>query len=432
MSNKLLRAEIKQTSTGLSAQQVQNQPEKPGKKILKTLENRVFTNGPAPENPKRIALLGSTGSIGTQTLEVVRQHPGFFRVEVLTAQNQADLLIEQALEFKPNIVVIGNEGLYDTVNQALAKTDTKVFAGSGSIADAAECGTVDTVVTALLGYAGLKPTLRAIRAGKNIALANKETLVAGGSIVCRAARENRVAITPIDSEHSAIFQCLAGEYANPVEKIFLTGSGGPFRGKQREELQTVGPQQALKHPTWQMGRKISIDSATLMNKGLEMIEARWLFGIPPQDIEILIHPESIIHSMVSFRDGSVKAQLGLPDMKLPIQYALSYPQRWDLDVPRLDLARIGSLHFEKADTGTFRCLPLAYQAMEKGGNMPCILNAANEIAVEAFLEERIPFLRIADLIENTMAKVAFIASPGMEDIEHSDAESRRICREMLP
>ena len=364
-------------------------------------------------------------------MDVVRQHPEDFLIEVLTAQDQADLLIRQVLEFKPNIVVIGNEAHYGKVRDALTHTDTKVFAGAGSIADAATCGSVDTVVTALSGYAGLKPTMKAIQAGKHIALANKETLVAGGALVCRAAREQQVTITPIDSEHSAIFQCLAGEYMNPVERIFLTGSGGPFRGKKREQLQDIKPEQALKHPTWHMGKKISIDSATLMNKGLEMIEARWLFGVKPQDIEIVIHPESIVHSLVSFRDGSVKAQLGLPDMRLPIQYALSFPQRLSLDVPRLDLAQIGCLHFEKPDTETFRCLPLAYRAIEKGGNMPCIMNAANEIAVQAFLEERIPFLAIADLVARTMEKASFLPAPNIEELNESDAESRRLCQESI-
>ena len=384
-----------------------------------------FSSTQYPDGQKHLALLGSTGSIGTQALDVVRQHPDAFCIEVLTAQNQADLLIRQALEFKPNIVVIGNETHYEKVRDALAHTDTKVFAGADSIADAATCESVDTVVTALLGYAGLQPTMKAIQAGKHIALANKETLVAGGAIVCRAAREQQVA------KHSAIFQCLAGEYMNPVERIFLTGSGGPFRGKKGEQLQDIKPEQALKHPTWHMGRKISIDSATLMNKGLEMIEARWLFGVKPQDIEVVIHPESIVHSMVSFQDGSVKAQLGLPDMKLPIQYALSFPQRLSLDVPRLDLTQTGSLHFEKPDTGTFRCLPLAYQALDKGGNMPCIMNAANEIAVQAFLEERIPFLAIADLIARTMEKASFLPAPNIEELNESDAESRRLCQELI-
>ena len=371
-----------------------------------------FSSTQYPDGQKHLALLGSTGSIGTQALDVVRQHPDAFCIEVLTAQNQADLLIRQALEFKPNIVVIGNETHYEKVRDALAHTDTKVFAGADSIADAATCESVDTVVTALLGYAGLQPTMKAIQAGKHIALANKETLVAGGAIVCRAAREQQVAITPIDSEHSAIFQCLAGEYMNPVERIFLTGSGGPFRGKKGEQLQDIKPD-------------------TLMNKGLEMIEARWLFGVKPQDIEVVIHPESIVHSMVSFQDGSVKAQLGLPDMKLPIQYALSFPQRLSLDVPRLDLTQTGSLHFEKPDTGTFRCLPLAYQALDKGGNMPCIMNAANEIAVQAFLEERIPFLAIADLIARTMEKASFLPAPNIEELNESDAESRRLCQELI-
>lgn len=380
---------------------------------------------------ERLAVLGSTGSIGTQTLDVVRAHPDRFSIEVLTAWNQADLLIEQALEFLPNMVVIGNEACYGKVKEALAHTEVKVFAGMSSIVDVAACGTVDTVVTALLGSAGLRPTLSAIEAGKKIALANKETLVSGGELVCRKAQEHHVLINPIDSEHSAIFQCLAGETGNRIEKIFLTGSGGPFRGRKAEHLQGVKPQEALKHPTWHMGRKISIDSATLMNKGLEMIEARWLFGLAPADIEVVIHPESIVHSLVSFADGSVKAQLGLPDMRLPIQYALTFPQRLALDLPRLDLTALGSLHFEKPDTDTFRCLPLAYRALEKGGNMPCIMNAANEVAVQAFLEERLPFTSIAELIEKAMDHVAFIASPNLEQLEETDRESRRFASQFI-
>ncbi|MCM1042497.1 MAG: 1-deoxy-D-xylulose-5-phosphate reductoisomerase [Bacteroides sp.] len=380
---------------------------------------------------ERLAILGSTGSIGTQTLDVVRAHPDRFSVEVLTAWNQAELLIAQAKEFQPNMVVIGNEAHYPKVKEALAKTDVKVFAGMSSITDAVGCDTVDTVVTALLGSAGLRPTLRAIEAGKKIALANKETLVSGGEIVCRKARENHVYINPIDSEHSAIFQCLTGEVNNRVEKIFLTGSGGPFRGRKAAQLQDVKPEQALKHPTWHMGRKISIDSATLMNKGLEMIEAKWLFGVQPSDIEVVIHPESIIHSLVSFADGSVKAQLGLPDMRLPIQYALTFPERLPLELPRLDLTAIGALHFEKPDTDTFRCLKLAYHAIEKGGNLPCIMNAANEVAVQAFLQEKIPFTGIADLIEKAMERVAFIARPDLEQLEASDLECRNFCIEKL-
>ncbi|MCM1169320.1 MAG: 1-deoxy-D-xylulose-5-phosphate reductoisomerase [Bacteroides sp.] len=380
---------------------------------------------------ERLAILGSTGSIGTQTLDVVRAHPDRFSVEVLTAWNQADLLIAQAKEFQPNMVVIGNEAHYPKVKEALAETDVKVFAGMSSITDAVCCDTVDTVVTALLGSSGLRPTLQAIEAGKKIALANKETLVSGGEIVCRKARENHVYINPIDSEHSAIFQCLTGEVDNRVEKIFLTGSGGPFRGRKAAQLHDVKPEQALKHPTWHMGRKISIDSATLMNKGLEMIEAKWLFGVQPSDIEVVIHPESIIHSLVSFADGSVKAQLGLPDMRLPIQYALTFPERLPLELPRLDLTAIGALHFEKPDTDTFRCLALAYQAIERGGNMPCIMNAANEVAVQAFLQEKIPFTGIAHLIEKAMERVAFIARPDLEQLEASDLECRNFCLEKL-
>lgn len=387
-----------------------------------------------PQNgfpPKRIAILGSTGSIGTQTLDVVRKHPGHFSVEVLSAQNQADKLIEQALEFKPNMVVIGNDALYEKVNRALWNTETKVFSGASSLEDAACCETVDTVVTALTGSAGLRPTLKAIRAGKQIALANKETLVAGGALVCKAAVEKQVTINPIDSEHSAIFQCLAGEADNPVEKIFLTGSGGPFRGRKACELKEVKPEQALKHPTWQMGRKISIDSATLMNKGLEMIEARWLFGVKPENIQVVIHPESIVHSLVSFQDGSVKAQLGIPDMRLPIQYALGFPKRLALDTERLDLCRLSGLHFEKPDTETFRCLPLAYQAIEKGGNLPCIMNAANETAVESFLNGEIGFLQIPELIEQAMGKIGFAAQTDLETLEESDRQTRRFCRERI-
>lgn len=378
--------------------------------------------------PRRIALLGSTGSIGTQTLEVVRRHPDRFSIEILTAQNQADLLIEQALEFRPNMVVIGNESLYEKVNLALRHTETKVFAGSSSLQDAVCCDTVDMVVTALLGSAGLRPTLKAIQAKKQIALANKETLVSGGALVCRTAAENGVFIRPIDSEHSAIFQCLVGENQARARKIFLTGSGGPFRGSKKKDLQEVTPEQALRHPTWRMGKKISVDSATLMNKGLEMIEARWLFGMKPQDIEVVIHPESIIHSLISFCDGSVKAQLGIPDMKVPIQYALSFPDRMPLDTPYPDLAGMGALHFEKPDPETFECLPLAYHAIEKGGNLPCIMNAANEVAVEAFLEKRIPFLEIPRIIEEAMQKVGFVEQADLDTLEQSDTECRIFCR----
>ena len=384
-----------------------------------------------PSPQKRLAVLGSTGSIGTQTLDVARQHPDKFSIEVLTAWNQAEKLIEQALEFKPNMVVIGNEELYREVDQALWNSGIKVFAGPGSIADAACCETVDTVVAAIMGSAGLKPTLKAIEAGKEIALANKETLVSAGALVCKAAMEKRVRINPVDSEHSAIFQCLAGEAGNPIEKIFLTGSGGPFRGKKRAELSSVKPEEALRHPTGNMGRKISIDSATLMNKGLEMIEAHWLFGVPAGDIEVVIHPESIVHSLVSFRDGSVKAQLGIPDMRLPIQYALGFPERLPLNVERLDLLQVSALHFEKPDRETFPCLDLAYRAIGKGGNLPCVLNAANETAVEAFLREEIPFLAIADLIGEAMEKVPFQQQPGLDALDESDDSARRFCREKI-
>ena len=364
-------------------------------------------------------------------MDVVRQHPDAFCIEVLTAQNQADLLIRQALEFKPNIVVIGNETHYEKVRDALAHTDTKVFAGAGSIADAATCESVDTVVTALLGYAGLQPTMKAIQAGKHIALANKETLVAGGAIVCRAAREQQVAITPIDSEHSAIFQCLAGEYMNPVERIFLTGSGGPFRGKKGEQLQDIKPEQALKHPTWHMGRKISIDSATLMNKGLEMIEARWLFGVKPQDIEVVIHPESIVHSMVSFQDGAVIGQMSLPDMRLPIQYALTYPERMPLDIPRLDFYKLGGFTFSEPDLAKFPCLGLAIDAMKKGGNTPCALNAANETAVAAFMNEEIRFTDIPAVVSRAVDKCSFIKEPDLSAILETDRSVREIAANII-
>lgn len=373
---------------------------------------------------KRIAILGSTGSIGTQALEVIAANPHIFEVEVLTAQNNADLLIEQSLQFQPNVVVIANENLYTKVKDALAKQPIKVYAGANALQSVVQMDTVDIVLTALVGFAGLEPTIKAIEARKPIALANKETLVVAGEIITELAQKHQVPILPVDSEHSAIFQCLVGEFHNKIEKIVLTASGGPFRGKKKEDLATIKPAQALKHPNWAMGAKITIDSATLMNKGLEVIEAKWLFGLEAKQIEVIVHPQSIIHSLVQFEDGSMKAQMGLPDMKLPIQYALAYPHRIPSDFPRFDFAKYPSLTFETPDTETFRNLALAFEALEKGGNAPCILNAANEIAVAQFLEEKISFLQITDLIEHCLAKVNFIAQPTLEDLLVTDHTAR--------
>ncbi|GAB2483612.1 1-deoxy-D-xylulose-5-phosphate reductoisomerase [Algoriphagus taiwanensis] len=381
--------------------------------------------------PKRIAILGSTGSIGTQTLDVIRQHPEDFEVEVLTAQNNCDLLISQALEFKPNAVVIGNEANYQKVKEALIPQDIKVFAGQKAIAQVVEMDTIDVVLTALVGYSGLIPTVHAIKAGKQIALANKETLVVAGEIITALAKENGVNIYPVDSEHSAIFQCLVGEFHNPIEKIILTASGGPFRGKDRDYLQTVTREQALKHPNWDMGAKITIDSASLMNKGLEVIEAKWLFGLKTEQIEVVVHPQSIIHSLVQFEDGSIKAQLGPPDMRIPIQFALSYPHRLKSDFERFDFTKYPQLTFEQPDMKTFRNLQLAFDALAKGGNAPCVLNAANEIAVAAFLNREVGFLEMSDLIEETLAKASFVAHPSLEDYVASDAEARTITENLI-
>ncbi len=380
---------------------------------------------------KRVAILGSTGSIGTQTLEVIRQHASDFQVEVLTAQNNADLLIEQALEFIPNAVVIGNEALYPQVKEALIPKDIKVFAGQKAIAQVVEMESIDVVLTALVGYSGLIPTIHAIKAGKQIALANKETLVVAGEIITALAKENGVNIYPVDSEHSAIFQCLVGEFHNPIEKIILTASGGPFRGKDREFLKTVTKAQALKHPNWEMGAKITIDSASLMNKGLEVIEAKWLFGLKTEQIEVIVHPQSIIHSLVQFEDGSLKAQLGLPDMRIPIQFALSFPDRLKSDFERFDFLNYPNLTFEQPDLKTFRNLQLAFDALAKGGNAPCILNASNEIAVAAFLREEVGFLEMSDLIEATMAKAEFIAKPSLEDYIATDQRARELTQELI-
>jgi 1-deoxy-D-xylulose-5-phosphate reductoisomerase len=380
---------------------------------------------------KRIAIFGSTGSIGTQALEVIAANPTLFSAEVLTAQNNDTLLIEQALAFNPNVVVIGDEKKYLTVKEALAKTDIKVFAGEQALVEVAALDCYDMMLAAIVGYAGLKPTLKAISCGKPIALANKETLVVAGDIVMQMAMEKRVPIIPVDSEHSAIFQCLVGEGRNKIERIILTASGGPFLGKKPNFLVNVKRDHALQHPNWSMGAKISVDSATLMNKGLEMIEAKWLFNLQPSQIEVVIHPQSIIHSMVQFDDGSIKAQMGLPDMKLPIQYALGFPQRLANNFPRYDFKKPNTLTFDEPDTKTFRNLALAIDALHKGGNLPCILNAANEIAVYAFLRNRIGFLDMTEVVEQTMQKMAFIQNPTLEEYFESDGEARSFAASLI-
>ena len=380
---------------------------------------------------KRVAILGSTGSIGTQTLDVIRQHPDWFTVEVLTAQHNWELLVAQALEFKPNAVVIGNEDHYSKVKEALSGEPIKVFAGQKAIAQVVEMDTIDVVLTALVGYAGLIPTVHAIRAGKQIALANKETLVVAGELITALAKQHGVNIYPVDSEHSAIFQCLVGEFHNPIEKIILTASGGPFRGKDTAYLASVTREQALKHPNWDMGAKITIDSASLMNKGLEVIEAKWLFGLKTEQIEVVVHPQSIVHSLVQFEDGSLKAQLGLPDMRIPIQFALSYPDRLKSNFERFNFANYPQLTFEQPDVKTFRNLQLAYDALAAGGNAPCILNAANEVAVAAFLNRQIGFLEMSDLIEETLNKSTFLARPQLEDYIESDRQARELSENLL-
>jgi 1-deoxy-D-xylulose-5-phosphate reductoisomerase len=380
---------------------------------------------------KRLAILGSTGSIGTQTLEVVRKHPDVFEVEVLTAHCNLKLLIEQALEFKPNVVIIGEKKLYRELADILEPHAIKVFAGADAISEVTEMDTIDLVVVALVGFAGLKPTLTALRAGKPIAIANKETLVVAGEIVTNLAREKAVNIYPVDSEHSAIFQCLAGEFHNPVELIYLTASGGPFRGKDAAFLANVTKEQALKHPNWSMGCKVTIDSASMMNKGLEVIEAKWLFGLRPDQIKVVIHPESIIHSLVQFEDGSLKAQMGLPDMRLPIQYALSYPDRIKSDFPRFNFADYTKLTFEEPDIKTFRNLGLAYEALAKGGNMPCILNASNEVVVHAFLKDHMKFCEMPEIIEKMMSVMPFIKNPTYDDYVNTDHETRIRVNELI-
>ena len=380
---------------------------------------------------KRIAIFGSTGSIGTQALEVIEGNPDKFSVEVLTAQTNETLLIEQARKFNPNIVVIGDEKKYTKVKEALSKTDIKVFTGEKALEEVAAMDVYDLMLAAIVGYAGLKPTLQALEIGKPIALANKETLVVAGDIVMQKALEKRVPVIPVDSEHSAIFQCLVGETRNKIEKVVLTASGGPFRGKKPNFLVNVKRDHALQHPNWTMGAKITIDSATLMNKGLEMIEAKWLFNLKPEQIQVVIHPQSIIHSMVQFEDGSIKAQMGLPDMKLPIQYALAFPQRIANDFPRLNFRNVSTLNFEEPDVKTFRNLGLAMEALNMGGNMACILNAANEIAVYAFLRNRIGFLDMTEVVEQTMSKMPFIQKPTLDEYFESDGEARNFAASLI-
>ena len=380
---------------------------------------------------KHIAILGSTGSIGTQSLEVVDAHPERFVVEVLTANNNSKLLIEQSKKYKPNVVVITNESKYKEVNNALFDLGIKVFSGENSLEEVVENENIDIVLTALVGYSGLKPTIRAIKSGKNIALANKETLVVAGDLITKLCKQYGVSIYPVDSEHSAIFQCLVGEHFNPIEKIYLTASGGPFRGKNREELLHVTKEQSLKHPNWEMGSKITIDSASMMNKGLEVIEAKWLFDLKKEQIEIVVHPQSVVHSAVQFTDGSVIAQLGIPDMKLPIQYALGFPERLENNFKRFSFLDYPELTFEKANFDTFKNLSLAYSAMEKGGNIPCILNAANEVVVDAFLKDKISFLSMSDVIENCMEKITFVKNPKLEDYINTDQETRILANELL-
>ena len=381
---------------------------------------------------KKIALLGSTGSIGTQALDVIRQHPDRFDAYVLTANNNVDLLAAQARQFRPDAVVIANEEKYDRLRDLLADMPVKVYAGAQALCEVVEAAPVDMVLAAMVGFSGLRPTVSAIRAGKAVALANKETLVVAGDVLTRLAAESRVPVLPVDSEHSALFQCIVGEGRNQIAKILLTASGGPFRSMSREQLSGVGSAEALCHPNWKMGAKITIDSATMMNKGFEMIEACWLFGVRPSDVEVVVHPESIVHSAVRFADGAVKAQLGLPDMRLPIQYALSFPERLPLegnDGP--DLFSLGRLTFERPDVDRFPCLQLAYDAAEQGGNVPCVMNAANEVANAAFREGRIAFPAIAEAIARAMQRVARVASPTLDDYFATDAEARSVAAEIM-
>ncbi|EOR96187.1 1-deoxy-D-xylulose 5-phosphate reductoisomerase [Arcticibacter svalbardensis MN12-7] len=380
---------------------------------------------------KHIAILGSTGSIGTQALEVIRDHPELFKVSVLSAGNNAGLLIEQALEFHPAQVVIGDEQKYGEVKKALAGTEIQVFAGEEALIESVKLTVIDVVLTAVVGFCGLRPTIAAIEAGKHIALANKETLVVAGELINALAKKNKVSILPVDSEHSAIFQCLQGESANKVEKIYLTASGGPFRGKKIDFLASVTKKEALKHPNWTMGAKITIDSATLMNKGLEVIEAKWLFDLEPSQIDVIIHPQSVIHSIAQFQDGSMKAQMGLPDMKLPIQYALGYPDRILNTFPRFDFIKYAQLTFEQPDLSTFRSLGFAFEAMERGGNVPCIMNAANEVVVRAFLNDELGFLEMSEVIERCMSEVSYIRDPNLTDFMETDEETRKIAMQLV-
>lgn len=383
------------------------------------------------QKPKNIAIVGSTGSIGTQALEVIRENPQHFSVEVLVGNSNAELLIKQALEFNPNSVVVADESKYKIVKDALFDKGIKVYAGPKAVEQIVESETIDVVLACIVGYAGLASTINAIKHKKTIALANKETLVVAGDLVTALARENAVNIYPVDSEHSAIFQCLAGEWENKIEKIYLTASGGPFRGKTRTDLENVTREQALKHPNWSMGAKITIDSASLMNKGLEVIEAKWLFNLKPEQIDVIVHPQSIVHSIVQFEDGSMKAQMGLPDMKLPIQYAFSYPERVQNNFKRFDFFNYPNLTFEKPDTQTFTNLALAYEALNKGGNMPCVLNAANEIAVEAFLNNKVKFLQMSEVIEKCLAKINYIQKPNYGQYIETDKATRELAASLI-
>ena len=380
---------------------------------------------------RQLAILGSTGSIGTQALEVVSEHSDLFEVYALTANNQVDLLINQARKYMPEVVVIANERKYPELKEALEDLPIKVWAGADAIAQMVQSEPIDMVLTAMVGYSGLRPTISAIKAGKAIALANKETLVVAGELIMKLAAEHKVPILPVDSEHSAIFQCLTGAYDNPIEKILLTASGGPFRRKTLEELATVTKAQALRHPNWTMGAKITIDSASMMNKGFEMIEAKWLFDVTPDQVQVVVHPQSVIHSMVQFEDGAVIAQLGIPDMKLPIAYAFSFPTRMRSMAPRLDFNQYSTLTFEEPDMERFRNLAFAFEAARQGGNMPCILNAANEVVVAACLQDRIGFLQMSDVIERTMRKASFIVNPSYEDYVATDTEARRLAAELF-
>ena len=380
---------------------------------------------------KQIAILGSTGSIGTQALEVIAEHPDLYEVYALTANNRVELLIKQALKFQPEVVVIANESKYTQLKEALENQPIKVYAGAEALAQVVEAQPIDIVLTAMVGYAGLKPTINAIRARKTIALANKETLVVAGKLINELAQQYKTPILPVDSEHSAVFQCLAGEIGNPIEKVILTASGGPFRTCTLEQLAYVTKTEALKHPNWEMGAKITIDSASMMNKGFEVIEAKWLFGVQPQQIEVVVHPQSVIHSMVQFEDGAIKAQLGMPDMRLPIQYAFSYPDRIQSSFERLDFTKCTDLTFEQPDTKRCRNLALAYEALHQAGNMPCIVNAANEVVVAAFLHDEVGFLEMSDIIEKTMNKVAYIEHPTYDDYVATDAEARRVAQLLI-